>query len=200
VAAGLAGGSADAAAVLRALNRLCGDPLTIDQLCRIGCELGADVPFCIRGGTMLATGLGEILERISDMPACTLVIAVGEEGISTPKAYLALDEKYRCFEHRIANNNHINALVELLHADALAASCSYFYNIFEDVIPKGNTDVSIVKKSMLENGALSAMMSGSGPAVFGVFQDQQQAAETCVALQQKGYKAFLCFPTEQYTE
>ena len=77
VCAGLGGGSADAAAVLRALNTLCGDPFTVEELCKIGFAIGADVPFCIRGGTMLATGVGEVLERAPKMPDCALVIAMG---------------------------------------------------------------------------------------------------------------------------
>ena len=200
MSAGLGGGSADAAAVLRALNRLCGEPLSTEELCKIGHALGADVPFCIRGGTMLATGIGEVLERVAPMPMCALVVAIGEEGISTPKAYAALDEKYHFFEHRQAKNADVCELIDLWQNDAFFASCVCFYNIFEDVIPTENTDVDTIKRFMREGGACSALMSGSGPAVFGVFEKNEEAEETCSALQQKGYKSFVCHPCGQYVE
>ena len=200
IAAGLAGGSADAAAVLRALNQLCGQPLTTEELCHIGLTLGADVPFCIRGGAMCATGVGDVLKRIADMPPCTLVIAVGEEGISTPKAYAALDEKYGFFEHRYAETDNVEKLIDFWRNDALAASCTCFYNIFEDVIPKGNTDVAAIKQLMCQSGAMRALMSGSGPSVFGVFESQKEAEKACVILQDEGFKAFVCYPKGQYTE
>ena len=200
IASGLAGGSADAAAVLRALNSLCGEPLNTEQLCEIGLSLGADVPFCIRGGTMLATGVGEVLERIPDMPSCTLVIAVGDEGISTPHAYAALDEKYNDFKSSQQKNANVDEMIELWQNHALSASCSCFYNIFETVLPEGNHDVGSIKRTMRKNGAMGAMMSGSGPSVFGVFEMQSEAEQACDALQKMGYKAFVCHPCGQYTE
>ena len=200
MAAGLAGGSTDAAAVLRALNRLCGEPLSTDELCEIGLTLGADVPFCIRGGAMLATGVGEQLERVAEMPTCTLVIAMGEQGISTPRAYAALDEKYGFFEHCLANTAAVEEMIDLWKNDALAASCACFYNIFEEVIPAENNDVSLIKRLMNESGAMRSMMSGSGPAVFGIFQTQAEAEAACATLQQKGYKAFVCHPRSKYLD
>ena len=200
VSAGLAGGSADAAAVLRALNHLCGDTLTADELCKIGLSLGADVPFCICGGAMLVTGVGETLERICDVPFCTLVIAVGNKGVSTPEAYAALDEKYDFFEEPHQQSADVHELIDLWQNDALSVSCSCFYNIFEDVISKENADVDIIKRTMREKGARCAMMSGSGPAVFGVFEISSEAEQACDILQKMGYKAFLCHPRGAYTE
>ena len=198
--AGLAGGSADAAAVLRALNRLCGDALSTEELCKIGLTLGADVPFCIHGGTMLSTGVGEKLERVSPMPTCALVVAVGEEGVSTPQAYAALDEKYSFFAHPREDNHDVYELIDLWQGDALAASATCFYNIFEDVIAAQNTDVGAIKRLMREGGAISAMMSGSGPSVFGVFEAQSKAEATCASLQEMGYKAFVCHPRGKYID
>ena len=199
-AAGLGGGSADAAAVLRALNSLCGHPLTVEELCEIGVSLGADIPFCIRGGAMLATGIGDALERICDMPSCTLVIAIGEEGISTPRAYAALDEKYDFFKDKNDPDAVVFELIDLWKNDALSASCSCFYNVFESVVPKENADVDAIKRIMRENGAMQAMMSGSGPSVFGVFEEQNEAEQACFVLQEKGYKAFVCHPRGEYND
>lgn len=200
MSAGLAGGSADAAAVLRALNQLCKEPLSSEQLCEIGLALGADVPFCIRGGTMLSTGIGENLERISAMPPCTLVVAVGNEGVSTPQAYAALDEKYDFFVLPREVKNDVFELVELWQNDALADSCACFYNIFEDVVSEQNTDVDAIKRLMRENGAMCALMSGSGPSVFGVFETQSMAEQACISLQTTGFKAFICHPRGQYID
>ena len=198
--AGLGGGSADAAAVLRALNHSCGEPLSIERLAQIGLMLGADVPFCIRGGAMLATGVGEVLERVSNMPPCALVIAIGGEGVSTPKAYAALDEKYDFFKLSREDNTDAQELIDLWQNDALSASCTCFYNIFEDVVAKENPDVVLAKRTMRENGAIRAMMSGSGPAVFGVFEAQSEAEKACTALQELGLKAFVCQPRGQYID
>ena len=200
MAAGLAGGSADAAAVLRALNCLCKEPLSKAELCQIGLTLGADVPFCICGGTMLSTGVGEKMERIATMPTCTLVVAVGEEGVSTPQAYAALDEKYGFFAQPKAENADVNELIDLWQNDALSASCACFYNIFEDVIAEQNSDVDTIKRLMRESGAMRAMMSGSGPAVFGIFEAQFEAEEACATLQQNGFKAFVCHSSGQYLD
>ena len=136
MSAGLAGGSADAAAVLRALKHLTGEPLTTEELSRIGLTLGADIPFCIRGGTMLATGVGEVLERVADMPPCTLVVAIGEEGISTPKAYAALDQKYGFFEHPCEENTDVCELIDLWKNDALSASCACFITFSRMLFPR----------------------------------------------------------------
>ena len=200
LSAGLAGGSADAAAVLRALNSLCGNALTAEELCQIGLGLGADVPFCIRGGAMLATGVGEQLERVCDMPPCTLVIAIGEEGVSTPRAYAALDEKYGFFEHPCTQSHQPEELIALWKSGDLAASCASFFNIFEDVIAEQNTDVDTVKRVMREGGAIRSMMSGSGPSVFGVFDAIEDAENTCSTLQNMGFRAFVCHPFGQYLD
>ena len=149
---------------------------------------------------MLVTGVGEVLERIPDMPTCTLVIAAGEEGISTPHAYAELDEKYNFFECPQEENTNVCELIDLWQNDALSASCSCFYNIFEDVIPEENTSVDTIKRVMRERGAMRAMMSGSGPSVFGVFEEQKEAEQACTALQAMGYIAFVCHPRGQYTD
>lgn len=200
MAAGLAGGSADAAAVLRALNAICGHPFSSEELCKIGLTLGADVPFCIHGGTMLVTGIGERLQRIPDMPPCALVIAIGKEGVSTPQAYAALDEIYGFFEQPNTQNTDVQELIELWQKGDLPASFTNFFNIFEDVIAKEIDEIAIIKKMMREGGAMRSMMSGSGPSVFGVFDTLTEAEKTCQELQNKGFGAFVCSPCEQYLD
>lgn len=199
-AAGLAGGSADAAAVLRALNHLSGNPLTPEELSALGLTLGADVPFCIRGGTMLAGGVGEELIRVPDMPFCAMVIAVGEDGVSTPQAYAALDEKYDFFTSPREETDDLRQLLTLWKESDLAASAHHFYNIFEEVIVPQNPDVDVIKRVMRQSGAVRAMMSGSGPSVFGVFDTSAEAENACVVLHDKGYKAFVCHPRAQYVD
>lgn len=200
MAAGLAGGSADAAAVLRALNQLCGEPFSTQELCKIGLTLGADVPFCICGGTMLSTGVGEKLERIAKMPSCTLVVAVGVEGVSTPKAYQALDEKYEFFKTVHKNVTNVQEMIDLWQNGDLATSCYCFYNIFEDVVAEWNSDVNAIGRILREAGAIRSMMSGSGPSVFGVFEALSTAENACAVLQNKGFKAFVCHPSGQYID
>ena len=200
IAAGLAGGSADAAAVLRALNRLCQMPFTTEELCQIGLTLGADVPFCIRGGAMLVEGIGEVLHRAPDMPPCTLVVAIGKEGVSTPQAYALLDEKYSNFEHPHNKNTDVRELMDLWQKGDLAASCIGFSNIFEDVIAAQNADVDAIKLAMREGGAMRSMMSGSGPSVFGVFDDANEAEKALASLQKMGFRAFVCHPCKGYED
>ncbi len=199
-AAGLGGGSADAAAVLRALNCLCGEPLSTDELCELGLTLGADVPFCIRGGAMLATGVGERLERIADMPFAFLVIAIGEKAISTPAAYAALDEKYNFYQQPLIDDKTAETIARLWENQELDDSCAHFFNVFEQVVPKDNTEVETIQRILRESGAIRAMMSGSGPSVFGVFETQSGAEKACETLQQKGMKAFVCHPRGQYID
>ena len=185
---------------MRALNAICGHPFSSEELCKIGLTLGADVPFCIHGGTMLVTGIGERLQRIPDVPPCALVIAIGKEGVSTPQAYAALDEIYGFFEQPNTQNTDVQELIELWQKGDLPASFTNFFNIFEDVIAKEIDEIAIIKKMMREGGAMRSMMSGSGPSVFGVFDTLTEAEKTCQELQNKGFGAFVCSPCEQYLD
>ena len=192
MAAGLAGGSADAAAVLRALNHLLATPLTTEELCALGARLGADVPFCIVGGCAIAEGIGEILtphKGLSDQP---LVVACMGEGVSTPWAYGELDRKYGNFvEARNAEDGKM--LASLLESGAdTDALCAAFYNLFEFVVPAVQPCVEPLKAIMRALGARGAMMSGSGPSVFGVFETSEAAEAACAELQKMGAAAFVC--------
>ncbi|MBQ7173204.1 MAG: 4-(cytidine 5'-diphospho)-2-C-methyl-D-erythritol kinase [Clostridia bacterium] len=193
MAAGLGGGSADAAAVLRGLNRLCGSPLSKEELCWLGRTLGADVPFCIVGGTSLATGVGEKLSSISPMPQCAIVVACGGKGVSTKEAYAIIDEAKQ------KRQALPDAIAKAFEEKDLAAAFPCFYNDFETVVEPLRPMVREIKTTMKESGALFSMMSGSGPSVFGIFPDPK-TADTCqAALPQKGISAFVCHPTGAYS-
>ncbi len=192
--AGLAGGSADCAAVLRALNAHFGKYSQQDLLI-LGARLGADVPFCLVGGTRITRGIGEILQPCAPMPDCSLVIARGGQGISTPWAYGALDAKYGDFAGRgRESEQRLARVADAMEQGNLAAVTDAMYNIFESVVLPEHKVASGVKRTMLEGGAIGAMMSGSGPSVVGVFADAQTAQRVRDAIAADGTPAFVCKP------
>lgn len=194
VAAGLAGGSTDSAAVFVGLNRLCGYPLTVDELLALGAKLGADVPFCMVGGTKFADHYGEVLHEFPSMPECFIVVACGNEGVSTPWAYSTLDGKYGDFAQGKYTPRDIAPLEAALREGNVEAMCKFLYNIFEVAIEPHRPQVSRIKELMRSHGAVGAMMSGSGPSVFGVFADEKAAVEATELLCAEGVDAFLATP------
>lgn len=195
MAAGMAGGSTDGAAVLRAMNRLCGEPLSLEELCEIGSELGADVPFCIVGGTAYADGKGDILHPFPPMPACFLVIACEGEGVSTPWGYGLLDRLYDDFEEgSVYRPKSTDALRAALQEGSIEAVTGEMYNIFEAPVLSRRPVAADVKRILLGAGAMGAMMSGSGPSVFGIFESERAAIQGADALQNAGYRSYLCCP------
>ena len=198
-AAGMAGGSTNAAAVLVGLNHLFDRPLTADQLCEVGLTLGADVPFCIKGGAMITEGIGEILTPITPMPACELVVACGGEGVSTPAAYKALDTLYGNFDPAAytPRADGLKTLKSALWQGDLTALCGSVYNLFETVVLPERPVARKIKETMLSSRAITAMMSGSGPSVFGIFPKGDGSAETArKALAAEGIPAWVCEPVE----
>ena len=191
VAAGLAGGSADAAAVLRALNRVFKKPLTDKRLLSLAAELGSDVPFCLLGGTALCFGRGERIERLDDRLSLHMVIAVADEYVSTPQAYASLDEKYCDFtaERTDAPESYFTLLMDSLTRGSLGDS--ELYNIFENAVFNTCFGAETLKKKMLELGARQALMSGSGPSVFGIFENPALAERAKKAIEESGFRAFL---------
>ena len=183
VGAGMAGGSADAAAVLKGMNRLYGERLSPERLVEIGADVGSDVPFCVMGGTALASGRGEILERISPMPDCYFVICKPEFSISTPELFRKLDSA--------ASRRHpdTQGLLQAIEKGDLKQVCRRMYNVFEDVDDRRMRSVSRIKGELLDEGALSAMMTGTGSAVFGVFEDGERAKKAGEKLRQGGFCA-----------
>ena len=195
MAGGLAGGSADAAAVLRGLNLLCGSPLTTDELCAIGGYLGADIPFCIVGGSAFAVGKGDILHPFPSMPDCTLVIACGGEGVSTPIAYGAIDEIYGGFEEGCKYTpKPLDPLFEAAEKGDVYAIASNTFNIFEKPMLAIRPVAAELKQIMLSCGAVGAMMSGSGPSIFGIFDNDALVASACEKIKRIGVTPHICKP------
>ncbi len=169
VAAGMAGGSSDAAAVLFGMNRLFELGLTQEQLMERGALLGADVPYCIMRGTVLAEGIGEKLTPLPAMPKCTVLVAKPPVSVSTRVVYEALDAG------KIEKHPDIDGLIAGLEKKDLRKIASCMGNVLEDVTIPMCPVIEQIRGEMLEAGALGAMMSGSGPTVFGLFGDKLAA-------------------------
>lgn len=175
-AAGMAGGSADGAAVIVALNEMTNVGLTEDELCKIGVKIGADVPFCIKGGTLLAQGIGDVLNKVKPLRKCFILIAKPDCSVNTGFAYRQFDE---------CGKSHTPDKLGMLYAMQsrdLSEICSKMENVFEQFIEVDNKVE--IKEVMRNNGALGVCMSGSGPTVFGIFEDKANA--DAAAAQLKG--------------
>lgn len=200
VAAGLAGGSSDAAAVLRAMNRLSGMKLSYAELCELGAELGSDVPFCIAGGTALCTGRGEQMTPIDGARRLRLyaVIAIGEqEKVSTPAAFSALDSYYANFDGSVPfrAERGVTGMCRAVSSGNARAVSACLFNNFETVVLPMCEQASALKARMLELGALGAMMSGSGPSVFGIFDSYASAVKARDALGASAHTVVSAAPT-----
>ncbi len=180
VGAGMGGGSSDAAAVLRSLNRLYGFPLSTAELEELSCAVGSDVAFCIAGGTALATGRGEKLQALPSLPDCLFVVCKPEFSISTPELFRKLDQ--------IPLRRHPDTagLLSAIELGDLSQMCRRMYNVFEDVEDRRMRTVSEIKSILLDHGALGAVMTGTGSAVFGVFRPEAGTEGLC-ALLRKDY-------------
>ena len=179
VCAGMAGGSADAAAVLRGLNALLGLGLSPARLEEIGAKVGSDVPYCVRGGTVLAEGRGEVLTDLPPLPACWAVIAKPPFPVSTPELFRALDAL------RIRRRPDTAGLIAALEAGDLAGVARRMYNVFEDALPPRRAgEVQRLKNELIQQGALGACMTGTGSAVFGLFDGEKAARAAREALRE----------------
>ncbi|MBE6824064.1 MAG: 4-(cytidine 5'-diphospho)-2-C-methyl-D-erythritol kinase [Ruminococcaceae bacterium] len=184
--AGLAGGSTDGAAVIMALNRIFDQKLTLEQMCEIGQSVGADVPFCIVGGTQLATGTGTTMSKLPALTKCDILICKPDVNVSTAKAYELSDSK--------PSKGFLvtDEIVKFVCKRNLRGVAQCLYNEFEAVmqIP----EISSIKGAMLKNKALGACMSGSGSAVFGIFLNEKKAAKCKDAMSESFEKLYLCKP------
>lgn len=179
VAAGMAGGSSNAAAVLYGMNRLFSLGLTEDQLMERGVTLGADVPYCILRGTVLAEGIGEILTPLPPLPRCYILLAKPPVNVSTKMVYEKLDS---C---QIPEHPDIDGLMDGLKNQDLEKVASSMGNVLEKVTIEEYPVIDKIKQVMKENGALNAMMSGSGPTVFGIYRERAKARAAAARIREQ---------------
>lgn len=172
VQAGMGGGSADCSAVLKGLNIMNGEPLNADELMKIGTSLGADVPFCLVGGTKLCTGIGEIIQDISPIQKCYFVIVQPNFYCSTSNAYKSYDNNPIPVFGKIDKMKSLLNKISDKNSEIIKNS---MYNVFEDLYKDERID--FIKADLIDNGAICAMMTGSGSAVFGIFDSYQKADE-----------------------
>lgn len=172
VAAGLAGGSGNAAAVLCALDKLYNTNLSLDELKEIGVKLGADVPYCITGGTALATGIGEIIAPLPSLPKCCILMVKPPISVSTASIYNQIDSA------EIPNRPDTNAMIEAIADGNINDVAKNLSNVMGTVTENMHPIIRGIKNKMIKNGALGAVMSGSGPTVFGIFPDYETAKKS----------------------
>ena len=186
VCAGMAGGSSDAAAVLRALNEMDGNPMSAGELAQVGERVGSDVPYCVLGGTALAEGRGEELTPLPPLPQCWVVLCKPEFSISTPALFARIDSvRLRC-------RPDTQGAIAALKAGDLAGVARRLYNVFEDALPDHRRlRVNDMKNTLIQCGALGASMSGTGPTAFGLFDDEARAQEARARLEEFGGEVFL---------
>ena len=191
VAAGLAGGSSDAAATLRAMNRLFGRMFADKVLYKMAAELGSDVPFCLYGKTALCEGRGDIITKLPDTLKLDIVVAIDNERVSTPRAYAALDNLYAYFDGSVKTDGdkHYAELMRALHNGDISGL--KLFNIFEAAVLPTCPGAVELRRRLLELGADSVLMSGSGPSVFGIFGDRSKAKAACSALRSQNLLAYV---------
>ncbi len=185
MAAGLAGGSADAAAVLRGMDALYELGASDEKLCELGARLGSDIPFTLMGGTMLATGRGEVLRRLPDFPETFVVLAKPHVSVSTAWAYGAYDA------HPAEHHPDNDAMIHAIEAGDRRKAASFLCNVLESATIKRYEVISKLKEMMKEAGAMASLMSGSGPTVFGLAETQEQAENIAAAVRLPDVDVFI---------
>ena len=189
MAAGMAGGSSDCACALLLLNEAFGYPFSEGDLIKLGSKIGADVAFCIKGGTCICEGIGEIITPLNSFKDVLLVSAIDESSVSTPYAFSLLDEKYGT---DCSDSGDICRVIDGIKSSDTKMVTEGLYNKFENVIIPKIENVQKIKDIMVNNGAIGALMSGSGPSVFGIFDTEKTQKIAFDALKNNGIKAFLC--------
>lgn len=186
--AGMGGGSADAAAVLRTLNRHYDNPLSIAALAELGAEVGSDVPFCVIGGTAMVEGRGELLRKLPDMPDCFFVVCKPDFSVSTPELYQKIDET------AIGKRPDNMAMESAILAGDLGKVCENIYNVFDSIVTKEHLELNYIKSIFNSYGAIGYQMTGSGSAVFAIVDNFEYAAVICNMLRENYPKVFIGKP------
>lgn len=190
--AGLAGGSSNAAGVLVALNELMGTKLSVDELCDIGEKIGADVPFCITGATAVAEGVGDILSPLPNLPECFIVIVKPDFDISTAEAF----KKYDLFD--VPKVSQFDDMIAAIATHDIETISSLLFNALEYAAE--NHEITKIKEEMLEMGALGALMTGSGSAVYGIFEKKRGAIKCAEELSLTYNFVEVCTPFDSGAE
>ena len=180
VSAGLAGGSTDAASTLFGINRLFDLGLSTKDLMELGVSIGADVPYCVMRGTALAEGIGEKLTALPPLPRCWILIAKPPINVSTKLVYESLDM------NGVDRHPDIDGLIDAIKRQDINGVCSLMGNVLENVTVPLYPVIESIKNDMMDNGAINAMMSGSGPTVFGIFPDEETILKCQAFLKKKG--------------
>ena len=186
--AGMGGGSADAAAVLRALNRYYDNPLSIFALAELGAQVGSDVPFCTLCGTALAEGRGERLRKLPDMPDCVFVVCKPDFSVSTPELYKKIDEV------AIAQRPDNRVMESALVAGDLGKVAENLCNVFDPVVTADHLELNYIKSIFNSYGAVGYQMTGSGSAVFAIMSEFEYAAVVCNMLKENYPQVFIAKP------
>ena len=190
--AGLGGGSADVAALLRIMRDTYAPGLPAEELERIGFTVGSDMPFCVRGGTALAEGRGEVLTDLTPLPDCWFVLCKPDFGIPTPSLFARVDGG------ELTHRPDINGMRLALETGDLPGVAARLGNVFEGVLPEEYHEVFHIKKRLMELSALNAAMSGSGPTVFGVFAEQETARRAAEVLKETYQQTYLAMPVKKF--
>lgn len=191
VAAGMAGGSSDGAAVLWGINQMYGLGLSMQALMERGVRLGADVPYCIQRGTALAEGIGEKLSVLPPMPKCTILIAKPGISVSTKFVY----ENLHANDLKPEQHPDVDSMIEAMRQKDLGLLCSRMGNVLETVTIPAYPVINEIKRTMIDNGAIGSMMSGSGPTVFGVFDSPAAAKQAMKAVRAAKLAKQICLTT-----
>ncbi len=186
--AGMGGGSADAAAVLRALNRHYGNPMSIAALAELGSLVGSDVPFCTLCGTAMVEGRGERIRKLPDMPECFIVVCKPEFSSPTPELYRKLDEK------QIPKRPNNQAMEAALLAGDLGKICENIYNVFDPLVTEEHLEVNYIKSIFNSYGAAAYQLTGTGSAVFAIVDSFEYAAVICNMLKDNYPQVFISKP------
>ncbi len=190
IAAGLAGGSSDAAATLRAMNKIFGKMFSDKALFKMAENIGSDVPYCLYGKTALCEGRGEIITKLPDNLKLNVVIAIANEHVTTPAAYSELDGLYSSFDGSVetGGDENFESLMQSLANGNL--SCQNLFNVFESAVLPKCPGASLIKNKLIQLGAEAALMSGSGPSVFGLFENENTAQKAVKSLQDENINAY----------
>ena len=191
VAAGMAGGSSDGAAVLWGINQMYGLGLSMQALMERGVRLGADVPYCIQRGTALAEGIGEKLSVLPPMPKCTILIAKPGISVSTKFVY----ENLHANDLKPEQHPDVDSMIEAMRQKDLGLLCSRMGNVLETVTIPAYPVINEIKRTMMDNGAIGSMMSGSGPTVFGIFDSPSAAKQAMKAVRAAKLAKQICLTT-----